>query len=74
MAAPATQEGARNRGLGGEDGDGDRALRRRLVVGPLCNDVVTVEALVLDALVAQELREALRCGDGAALAAWSTQA
>ena len=69
MAAPAAQEGARDGRLGGENGDGDGALRRRLVLGPLRNDVVAVEPLVLDALVAQELRQPLCCGDGAALAA-----
>ena len=68
MAAPAAQEGARNGGLRGKDGHRDRALGGWLVLGALCDDVIAVQPLVLDALVAQELRQPLGCCYRAALA------
>ena len=68
MATPLAQEGARHGGLGGEDGDRDGALAGGQVLGALGDHVITVEALVLDALVAQELRQALCSRDCAALA------
>ena len=67
MAAPFAQEGAGDSRLGGEDGDRDGALTGGQVLRALRDDVITVEALVLDALVAQELRQALGRRDGAAL-------
>ena len=71
MTTPAAQEGARDRGLGGEDGDGDCALGGRLVLGALGDDVITVQSLVLDSLVPQKLCQPLGCGDRTALAAYT---
>jgi len=68
VAAPLAQEGARDGGLRGEDGDGDGALGCGGALGAAGDDVVAVEALVLYALVAQEVAQPPRGGDGAALA------
>ena len=48
VAAPSAQEGARDRRLSAEDGDRHRPLTGRQVVRPLRDDVVAVQALVLE--------------------------
>ena len=56
MATPLAQEGSCNSRLCGENRHWNGALAGGKVLRALGNDVVTIQALVLDALVAQELR------------------
>ena len=68
-AAPLAQVGARHRGLRREDGHRDSPGGGGLRLGAARDDVIANQALVADALVAQELCHALGTGDGGGLAA-----
>ncbi len=71
MATPLAQEGAGHGRVRREDCHRDGALAGGRVLGAFRDDVVAIQPLVLDPLIAQELRQPLGRRDGAAFAAWN---
>ena len=69
VPTPLAQVCPGHRRLSGEDGHRNGPITGGQVVRTPGNDIVTVQALVLDTLVSQELSQAARGCDGAALAA-----
>ena len=69
IATPLAQEGAGNGVLCGEDGHRDSPVAGGEVLGAAGNHIVTVQPLVPDALIPQELCQPACCRDRAALAA-----
>ena len=69
VPTPLAQKCPGHRRLSGEDGHGNGPIAGGQVIRTPGNDIVAVQALVLDALIAQKLSQTASSGDGTALAA-----